>query len=407
MEWSELRRLGLTCNDVRWLIRQGLVQHAYEVTVSKDDHRRFVPCPSLNLSKRTCLIVTEKGCRMSRQFAEARDVRPAAAACEPAAVSFAAGPANGNGKGKGAAELLLPRWDRDRRHLLVERGSSRNSRCRRRTKRSSWARSRRSIGRRKSTTPCRPSRALSRNADCTTPSIRSTGGSGIACCILRPTASAAACVGNCCENSVSESSFSREDSCWLCEQSGKILTIACGPDDGHRPAQGGWQPDLPDHRRSGVAGAGRALRALLARAARSRAGAGPRRSMPPLRRGGRFGHRSHARGEHRVMLRRGIAVAAIVVVLDQLSKAAVLAHFADSAVAAERVTPFFNLVLTYNRGMSFGLFDTSTRAAAGSTRRPLLARRCRDCRRTRLLAEQGHQSAPRGRNRHDHRWCAW
>ena len=58
------------------------------------------------------------------------------------------------------------------------------------------------------------------------------------------------------------------------------------------------------------------------------------------------------------MLRRGIGVAAIVVVLDQVSKAAVLAHFADSAVAVERVTPFFNLVLTYNRGMSFGLFNT-------------------------------------------------
>jgi len=63
------------------------------------------------------------------------------------------------------------------------------------------------------------------------------------------------------------------------------------------------------------------------------------------------------------MLRRGIGVAAIVVVLDQVSKAAVLAHFADSAVAAERVTPFFNLVLTYNRGMSFGLFNTG--AAGG------------------------------------------
>ena len=65
------------------------------------------------------------------------------------------------------------------------------------------------------------------------------------------------------------------------------------------------------------------------------------------------------------MLRRGIAVAAIVVVLDQLSKAAVLAHFADSAAAAERVTPFFNLVLTYNRGMSFGLFNTGAAGGGG------------------------------------------
>jgi signal peptidase II len=65
------------------------------------------------------------------------------------------------------------------------------------------------------------------------------------------------------------------------------------------------------------------------------------------------------------MLRRGIAVAAIVVILDQLSKAAILAHFSDSAFTGERVTPFFNLVLTYNRGMSFGLFNTAAEGDAG------------------------------------------
>ena len=61
-------------------------------------------------------------------------------------------------------------------------------------------------------------------------------------------------------------------------------TVRPGPGSGGRlyPARS------PRHRGSGVAGAGRALRALLARTARSRAGAGPPRSVPPLRRGGRF-----------------------------------------------------------------------------------------------------------------------
>jgi signal peptidase II len=58
-----------------------------------------------------------------------------------------------------------------------------------------------------------------------------------------------------------------------------------------------------------------------------------------------------------MMLARGLTVALIVVILDQLSKAAILAHFADPAFTGERVTTFFNLVLTYNRGMSFGLFN--------------------------------------------------
>jgi signal peptidase II len=65
------------------------------------------------------------------------------------------------------------------------------------------------------------------------------------------------------------------------------------------------------------------------------------------------------------MLARGLGVAVVVVLLDQLSKAAILAHFAAGGFAGERITTFFNLVLTYNRGMSFGLFNTGARGAAG------------------------------------------
>jgi signal peptidase II len=62
-------------------------------------------------------------------------------------------------------------------------------------------------------------------------------------------------------------------------------------------------------------------------------------------------------------LLRGLATAVVVVILDQLSKAAVLAHFAGRAFGdRETVTSFFNLVLTYNRGISFGLFNGGTGA---------------------------------------------
>ena len=61
------------------------------------------------------------------------------------------------------------------------------------------------------------------------------------------------------------------------------------------------------------------------------------------------------------MLIRGLAAAVAVVALDQLSKAAMLGFFSGRAFGAhERITPFFNLVLTYNRGMSFGLFNNGT-----------------------------------------------
>ena len=58
------------------------------------------------------------------------------------------------------------------------------------------------------------------------------------------------------------------------------------------------------------------------------------------------------------MLARGLAVAAVVAVLDQLSKAAVLAHFAGRLPGdREAITSFFNIALTFNRGISFGLFN--------------------------------------------------
>jgi signal peptidase II len=65
------------------------------------------------------------------------------------------------------------------------------------------------------------------------------------------------------------------------------------------------------------------------------------------------------------MLKRGLTAAIIVAILDQLSKAAVLAHFAGRAFDAERITAFFNLVLTHNRGMSFGLFNAGPGGGAG------------------------------------------
>jgi signal peptidase II len=58
------------------------------------------------------------------------------------------------------------------------------------------------------------------------------------------------------------------------------------------------------------------------------------------------------------MLARGLATAAAVAILDQLSKAAVLARFAGRILGdREPVTSFFSLALTYNRGISFGFFN--------------------------------------------------
>ena len=54
-------------------------------------------------------------------------------------------------------------------------------------------------------------------------------------------------------------------------------------------------------------------------------------------------------------LRIALALAAVVLVLDQASKWVVLTQIMDPPRAIE-VTGFFNLVLVYNTGVSFGLF---------------------------------------------------
>jgi signal peptidase II len=58
-------------------------------------------------------------------------------------------------------------------------------------------------------------------------------------------------------------------------------------------------------------------------------------------------------------MRLGLTVALLVVVLDQASKAWIWRIFGGQEGMGPEVTPFFNLVLTQNRGMSFGLFNTN------------------------------------------------
>ena len=60
------------------------------------------------------------------------------------------------------------------------------------------------------------------------------------------------------------------------------------------------------------------------------------------------------------MIGRGLGPAISVVILDQLSKYFVLQHFGESACVDHReaTTAFLDLVLTCNRGMSFGMFNS-------------------------------------------------
>jgi signal peptidase II len=59
------------------------------------------------------------------------------------------------------------------------------------------------------------------------------------------------------------------------------------------------------------------------------------------------------------MLHLGLVVASVVVFLDQLTKWAILTWL-DRDIA---LTSFFNLVLVWNKGVSFGMFDSGAALA--------------------------------------------
>jgi signal peptidase II len=55
----------------------------------------------------------------------------------------------------------------------------------------------------------------------------------------------------------------------------------------------------------------------------------------------------------------GILLALVILLADQWSKIAVLAYFENRPYYHVKITPFFNMVLVWNKGISFGLFNNN------------------------------------------------
>src|SRR5262245_8030257 len=66
------------------------------------------------------------------------------------------------------------------------------------------------------------------------------------------------------------------------------------------------------------------------------------------------------------MMRRGLIAAVIAAVLDQASKFLVLGYFNEPGCGGHSasITSFFDLVITCNRGVSFGLFNRNAEFGA-------------------------------------------
>jgi len=70
VELELLVSLGLTRNDFRWLVLNGLVEHKREVTLESDNGRAFRPTGNLVFPAGTCFVLTEKGVLLSGQTSE-------------------------------------------------------------------------------------------------------------------------------------------------------------------------------------------------------------------------------------------------------------------------------------------------------------------------------------------------
>jgi hypothetical protein len=66
VELDQLTALGLTCNDFRWLVCKGLVEHRREVTLEGDNGRAFRRTGDLTFPESTCFILTDAGVSIAR-----------------------------------------------------------------------------------------------------------------------------------------------------------------------------------------------------------------------------------------------------------------------------------------------------------------------------------------------------
>lgn len=111
LEIGELRSVGLTKSDLRYLVLKGYVEHARETTLPGEATRSFHKSHGLTFSKRSCFVITEAGV-----FA-ARNRETQQLADSPVAVCETASPPSGQAQLSTSARRVVPCWDSDLQEL--------------------------------------------------------------------------------------------------------------------------------------------------------------------------------------------------------------------------------------------------------------------------------------------------
>lgn len=107
VEISELRSLGMTNADFRWLICKGYLEHAREVQSPDGERRQFVFGDSLSFCERSCFQLTKAGLELARSLFD--DTLPQSLLL-----------LNGRATESVIACEIKPKWDGERHQFFVQ-----------------------------------------------------------------------------------------------------------------------------------------------------------------------------------------------------------------------------------------------------------------------------------------------
>ena len=118
---DQLTALGLTCNDFRWLVRKGLVEHQREVTLEGDDGRAFRPTGDLTFPEATCFILTDAGVSIASgsRPALAAGASPSSSSPDEENVRVTINRNFSKNEKGPKGEPSVPTWDSERRELRI------------------------------------------------------------------------------------------------------------------------------------------------------------------------------------------------------------------------------------------------------------------------------------------------
>ncbi len=113
----QLLELGMSDNDLRWLVRKGYVEHACEVIILGTDGRDFQPTGDLTFSKRTCFVLTDAGA--SKAVSVANGQRESDNGCQEFP-STGTSETQRNGAESNGHAKVTPKWDPEIRSLRID-----------------------------------------------------------------------------------------------------------------------------------------------------------------------------------------------------------------------------------------------------------------------------------------------